>query len=224
MSITFSNVIFSYNEQSNLPILNIPSWELAQGEHAFIYGPSGIGKSTLLKLLSGLLTPNNGCINVFGHSLDKMTNRQRDKFRATHIGFVFQEFNLIPYLNAIDNIRLANYFAKSSSKEAEHKDITTLLTSLNMPKCHWEIPISRLSIGQQQRIAIARALINKPRILIADEPTSSLDQENRESFMTLLMSMATSNNITLLFVSHDMSLSHHFNRVESLNNINSIEQ
>lgn len=223
MAISLSNLVFSYPEQSNHPILNIPSWLLAEGEHAFIYGPSGIGKSTLLKLLSGLLTPDKGNINILGYSLEEMSSRQRDKFRATHIGYVFQEFNLIPYLNAIDNIRLASCFSKSNPQALLNKNIKALLTTLNMPELQWKTPVRNLSIGQQQRIAIARALINKPAVLIADEPTSSLDQENRDNFMSLLMSIVEKNNITLLFVSHDMSLSHYFNRVESLTHINCIE-
>lgn len=222
MAIHLSNLIFSYPEQSKVPVLNIPSWSLASGEHTFIYGPSGGGKSTLLGLLSGILSASHGSINILGQSLEKMTNRQRDTFRANHIGYVFQQFNLIPYLDAIDNIRLASYFSKSTSSSSLNQEIKTLLTTLNMPEQLWKKPVRSLSIGQQQRIAIARALINKPALLIADEPTSSLDQENRDAFMTLLMSIVKANDITLLFVSHDMSLSHYFNRVESLNTINKL--
>ena len=224
MAINLSNVSFSYPEQPHLPVLNIPSWSLSVGEHAFIFGPSGSGKSTLLGLLTGLLSSNEGSINIFEQCLNKMTNRQRDKFRANHIGYVFQQFNLIPYLDAIDNIKLANYFSKSTSPHSLNNEIKTLLTTLNMPEKNWKTPVRHLSIGQQQRIAIARALINKPTLLIADEPTSSLDQENRDNFMELLMSIVKKNGITLLFVSHDMSLSHYFNRVESLNDINQLEQ
>lgn len=224
MAIRLSNVSFSYPEQPDLPILNIPSWTLAKGEHAFIYGPSGGGKSTLLALLSGVLGTQKGQICILDQALEKMSRRRRDKFRANHIGYVFQQFNLIPYLDAVENIRLASYFSQSASPRSLNKDIKSLLTSLNMPEENWHHPVRNLSIGQQQRIAIARALINQPDLLIADEPTSSLDQENRDEFMTLLMSIVKKNGITLLFVSHDMSLSHYFKRVESLNDINFVEQ
>ena len=221
MAINLSNVCFSYPEQANVPILNIPTWSLGEGEDAFIYGPSGGGKSTLLGLLSGVLSATQGKVTVLGQALNNMSPRQRDKFRANHIGYVFQQFNLIPYLDAIDNIRLASYFAKSN--RSLDNDIQTLLTTLNFPEQDWNKPVRNLSIGQQQRIAIARALINKPQILIADEPTSSLDQANRDNFMSLLMSIVKQHKITLLFVSHDMSLSHYFSRVESLNEINQLE-
>ncbi|MBU2869075.1 ABC transporter ATP-binding protein [Colwellia sp. E2M01] len=220
MVITLNNVCFSYAEQADVPILNIPTWSLAAGEKTFVYGASGCGKSTLLGLLSGMLSGSTGEITVLGERIDKMSNRQRDKFRANNIGYVFQAFNLIPYLDAIDNIKLAHYFSKSTSKNALHQEIEALLTTLNMPEHDWQKPVRNLSIGQQQRIAIARALINKPKLLIVDEPTSSLDQENRDSFMTLLMSMVTAHNISLLFVSHDMSLAPYFDRVESLSEIN----
>lgn len=222
MAINLSNVHFSYPESPKSPVLNIQSWSLTKGEHAFIYGPSGCGKSTLLSILNGLLCSNEGNVTVLGQRLDKMSRRQRDAFRAKHIGYVFQQFNLIPYLNAIDNIRLAHYFAKSVSTSSLNKDITALLTRLNMPEQDWKKPVRSLSIGQQQRIAIARALINKPTLFIADEPTSSLDKDNTDSFMALLMSVVKNSGITLLFVSHDISLSRYFNRVESFIDINSV--
>jgi putative ABC transport system ATP-binding protein len=223
MAINLSNLRFSYPEQSNLLVLDIPSWSLSAGEHTLVYGSSGSGKSTLLNILNGLLSVNSGHVKVLDQHLNKMTSRQRDNFRANNIGYIFQQFNLIPYLNAIDNIQLASYFSKSISKRSLDEEIKALLNTLNMPEKDWNKPVRTLSIGQQQRIAIARALINKPTLLIADEPTSSLDQENRDSFMALLMSIVEENNITLLFVSHDMSLSHYFTRVESLNDINQIE-
>ena len=223
MAIHLKDILFSYPEQPDVAVINIPSWSLPTGESTLIYGSSGSGKSTLLNILNGLLTVNTGHVKVLDQHLEKMTNRQRDKFRANNIGYVFQQFNLIPYLDAIDNIRLASYFSNSISKTSLNKEINTLLKTLNMPEKDWKKPVRHLSIGQQQRIAIARALINKPTLLIADEPTSSLDQKNRDSFMTLLMSIVKAHNITLLFVGHDMSLSPYFTRVESLSEINRIE-
>jgi putative ABC transport system ATP-binding protein len=224
MVIDLSNVSFFYPDKPDLPILNIPSWSICEKEHVFLFGPSGCGKSTLLALLSGLLSASNGHINILGHSFDKMTNRQRDQFRANHIGYVSQQFNLIPYLNAVDNIRLASHFSKRKKSSLLNTEIKELLTTLNMPEHDWYKPIRHLSIGQQQRVGIARALINKPALLIADEPTSALDQTNRDAFMALLMSIVVENDITLLFVSHDMALSHYFSRVESLSHINCLEE
>lgn len=224
MAIALSDVRFHYPNRVNSPVLNIPSWSLETGDHTFLYGPSGGGKSTLLSLLSGLLPSSQGNINILGQRLDQMNNRQRDKFRANNIGYVFQQFNLIPYLDPIDNIKLASQFSQRSKNAELNADIKALLTTLNMPEKDWHTPTRNLSIGQQQRIAIARALINKPKLLIADEPTSSLDQANRDAFMTLLMSMISDNDITLLLVSHDMSLSNYFDRVESLSDINQITE
>ncbi len=223
MLINLANLRFSYPEQPNLLVLDIPSWSLSSGEHTLIHGLSGSGKSTLLNILNGLLSVVSGHVTVLGQDIDQMTNRQRDTFRANNVGYVFQQFNLIPYLDAIDNIQLASYFSKSVSKASLSKEIKILLQTLNIPEKDWSKPIRKLSIGQQQRIAIARALINKPTLLIADEPTSSLDQENSDAFMQLLMSIVDKHEITLLFVSHDISLSHYFTRVESLSDINQVE-
>ncbi len=223
MAISLSHVRFNYPDHPDRPVLNIPSWIISPGEQVFVHGPSGGGKSTLLNLISGMLPASNGHISILGQRLDQMTSRQRDQFRAGHIGYVFQQFNLIPYLDAIDNICLANHFSRGEKKPSLHDEIKTILSTLNILSDDWHTPTGRLSIGQQQRIAIARALINRPQVLIADEPTSSLDQKNRDSFMTLLMSTATNHNMTLLFVSHDLSLSRYFSRVEPLSDINQIE-
>lgn len=220
MIIELAKLKFSYPEQADSLVLDIPSWSLPIGEHTLIHGSSGSGKSTLLNILNGLLSVNSGHIEVLGQQLNEMTIRQRDNFRANSIGYVFQQFNLIGYLNAIDNVQLANYFSKSSEKSSVTEEIKALLNSLNIPKKDWQQPVYKLSIGQQQRIAIARALINKPALLIADEPTSALDEENSADFMALLMSIVDSSQTTLLFVSHDISLSRYFTRVESLHDIN----
>ena len=188
-----------------------------------MHGQSGSGKSTLLNLISGILSPDSGRVSVIGSRLDKMTTKQRDHFRANQIGCVFQRFNLIPYLNSIDNIQLARYLANKFSREPSEQKIEPLLRKLKLGDNEWEKPVSHLSMGQQQRVAIARALINNPQVLIADEPTSSLDESNRDTFMSVLMEMADIHGTTLLFVSHDLSLKTHFNRVESMSDINNAE-
>ena len=220
MAIELSNVRFHYPEQPEQTVLNIPEWSVSNAEHVFVHGPSGVGKSTLLGLLSGLLTPSDGQLTVLGQRLDKMSNHQRDQFRAENIGYVFQEFNLIPYLSAFDNILLASRFSKKMKSKSLQRDIKHLLLPLNISETQWYKPTRNLSRGQQQRVSIARALINKPQLLIADEPTSSLDTANRDAFMSLLMDIVTEHKMTLLFVSHDLSLAHYFNRVESLCVIN----
>ena len=219
MAINLQNVKFSYPEAPDKTVLNIPHWSVSPGEKVFVYGPSGGGKSTLLNLLSGMFRARHGKVSILGERLDQMSNRQRDKFRANHIGYVFQQFNLIPYLDAIDNIQLAAHFS-ARKQQILGDEIRELLSILGISSADWHKPTARLSIGQQQRVAIARALINKPELLIADEPSSSLDQQNRDNFMSLLMSLVDNYKVTLLFVSHDMSLSQHFGRIEALSDIN----
>ena len=221
MTIHLKDVSFSYPDAPGQTVLNIPNWSIDKQEHVFIHGPSGSGKSTFLNLLSGMLSTSQGEVSVLGQQLNQMSNRQRDRFRASHIGYIFQQFNLIPYLNPVDNIRLANQFSQQKTPSANLQDAAkSLLTTFNIPSSQWQKPITRLSIGQQQRVAIARAMINTPELLIADEPTSSLDPENRDNFMSELMALATAQQITLVFVSHDMALSKNFQRVEALSDIN----
>lgn len=218
--IKLNQVSFAYPTDSNQYVLNIPSWKVDAGETVLLIGESGSGKSTLLKILSGILVPSSGCVSVAGMALEKMSNRQRDQFRAEQIGYVAQNFNLIPYLSALDNINLANFFARKANQKTNGFKVQTLLEELSITEQHWQRPISELSVGQQQRVAIARAVINKPQILIADEPTSSLDQSNRDNFMSILMTTAKTHNMTLVFVSHDLSLSSYFDRIDSVSHIN----
>lgn len=219
MAIDLRSVRFAYPETPDRTVLDIPRWSIADGEQVFVHGPSGSGKSTLLNLLSGMLRAPVGEVSVMGERLDQMGDRQRDHFRANHVGYVFQQFNLIPYLHAIDNIQLASYFSEGDGTGSVRDEIATLLSRLNIDSEDWHKPASTLSIGQQQRVAIARALINKPELLIADEPTSSLDQDNRDNFMSVLMTLAEADNTTLVCVSHDMSLSRHFDRVDAMGDI-----
>jgi len=220
MAIQITNLKFSYTPTSPT-ILDIPSWQLEQGEPVFLQGPSGCGKSSLLNLISGVLPISEGQMTVLDTPLDTLSSRQRDRFRAQHIGYVFQRFNLIPYLSALDNVRLACAF---TAQAFDNKDIESraqsLLDSLGIEQAHWQQPSSELSVGQQQRVAIARAMIHQPKLLIVDEPTSSLDQANRDAFIELLLRQVESTNLTLLFVSHDQTLSSFFSHSQSMKEIN----
>jgi len=219
MVIELKEVIFTHSEAAKKPLLDISCWSVAEGQQAFVHGPSGSGKSTLLNLLSGVLTCSKGEVSILGERLDLMSSRQRDRFRADHIGYVFQRFNLIPYLSATENIDLANSLSSRGDRKGAGDTTEALLSSLNVDSVDWARPTSQLSMGQQQRVAIARALVNRPQLLIADEPTSSLDQQNRDNFVSVLMSLVAEHNMTLLFVSHDMTLATHFDRVQAISDI-----
>ncbi|NRF32674.1 ABC transporter ATP-binding protein [Vibrio coralliilyticus] len=205
------------------PTLDIKQLHITKGEHLFIKGPSGCGKSTLLGLLTGINTTSSGQLRVLGQDLNQMKGSQRDKFRADHIGYIFQQFNLLPYLNVIENVILPCQFSaqrKSQVDTSLGEDATRLLEKLHLPAHLMDKPVVELSIGQQQRVAAARALIGKPALLIADEPTSSLDYDNRTAFIELLLEQVNQAQSTLLFVSHDPTLESLFDRTLNLNQIN----
>ena len=221
MTIELNGVEFAHPGAPDIPVLQIDNWSVDAGQRVFVHGPSGSGKSTLLNLVSGLLECQQGEVTILGERIDRMSRRQRDRFRANHIGYVFQRFNLVPYLSAIDNVALARSFSESREQTLADADIEALLESLNVEPSGLHRPTSQLSMGQQQRVASARALVNRPELLIADEPTSSLDQDNRDNFLSVLMSLVEEHNMTLLFVSHDMGLARHFGRIQSLDEISS---
>ena len=222
MIIEFRGVKFSHAGVAEGSLLDIDNWCVDTGERVFVHGPSGAGKSTLLNLMSGLLTCSEGAVSILGERLDRMNSRQRDRFRANNLGYVFQQFNLVPYLSAVENIELAKSFATRAKRKAARGGAEGLLASLNVVPDDWGKPTSQLSMGQQQRVAIARALVNSPAILIADEPTSSLDQENRDNFLSVLMSIIEAHNMTLIFVSHDMSLAKYFSRAQALSDFSRV--
>ena len=210
LAIDVSELTFSYNK-SQSPVLAIKQWQVHKNEHVFLSGPSGSGKSTLLNLLSGTLEPSSGSIALLEKPFSALSQRQRDRFRSRHIGVVFQQFNLIPYLTVEQNIKAAAYFAKSKEDAtSQSQRITHLLAQLKLPGTILHTKADALSIGQQQRVAIARALINSPQILIVDEPTSALDVAARDSFMSLLKDVAKDS--TLIFVSHDPAMATYFDK------------
>ena len=192
------------------------------GEKVFIYGPSGSGKTTLLNLIAGILISQSGSLVILDKNIMALPSGARDSFRGDHIGFVFQSFNLIPYLTIYENILLP---LKSSTKRLANAgdnvdgEIKRLADHLEMEK-FLNKRVSQLSIGQQQRVAVARSLIGNPQIIIADEPTSSLDEDIANRFMQLLLAEHEKKQFTLLFVSHDKRLARFFDREIALAEIN----
>jgi putative ABC transport system ATP-binding protein len=187
-------------------------------------GPSGSGKSTLLSLLAGVVVPQHGSVRVLGCELTATKATGRDRFRADHIGFIFQLFNLLPYLSVIENVILACGFSRRRQQRAggdAHADALRLLRQLGMgtPELLHR-PVTDLSVGQQQRVAAARALIGAPELVIADEPTSALDADARAVFLELLFAECSRVQAALLFVSHDASLSSAFDRSVEFGTLN----
>ncbi len=214
-AVVLRDVRFRY--RSGPEILDIPELTIARGERIFLFGPSGSGKTTLLGLLAGVLTGYTGTVEVLGQDMAKLRGSARDAFRGAHIGYIFQLFNLIPYLTVAENITLPGRLHPARGKQAG--DVTAVAKRLGIEHL-LERSVTQLSVGQQQRVAAARALLGGPELLIADEPTSSLDFDHRERFLDLLFENCALSNSTLLFVSHDRSLAAKFDRQLSLLDFN----
>lgn len=208
-------------------VLAIEALEIRAGERVFIEGPSGSGKTTLLNLLAGVLKPSAGRLLVLGQDLSGLPIRRRDSFRSDHIGFVFQSFNLMPYLSLIENVLLACRFSPrrreriAATGKTPEEEARRLLAHLGLDA--EELAgrgVNQLSTGQQQRVAVARALIGQPELIICDEPTSALDADAREAFLTLLRAETEAAGASLIFVSHDRALASGFDRTIALQAIN----
>jgi putative ABC transport system ATP-binding protein len=221
LAVELSKLRFAY--RAGQDVLAIDHLSIARGETVFLHGPSGSGKTTLLGLLAGVLRASAGEVRVLGQDFSRMSNGERDAFRARHLGYVFQMFNLIPYLSVRENILLpirlesarrarlgAQTFDAAVRDVASQLDIARFL----------DTPIGELSVGQQQRVAAARALIGSPEVVIADEPTSALDTDRREQFLELLFRSCEKAQATLVFVSHDHTLMPLFSRIVELGEIN----
>lgn len=203
--------------------ISIDHLSIEQGKKVFLHGPSGSGKSTLLSLLTGINTPNQGSVNILSTSLGALNAAGRDQFRAQHIGYIYQQFNLIPYLNVIENVTLPCRLSKQrggASIDVHNSQALTLLTKLGVDEKLVSRKVTDLSIGQQQRVAAARALMGAPELIIADEPCSALDDANAQSFLELLTKQVEETHSTLVFVSHDLRLAKQFDYSLSLNDIN----
>lgn len=206
--------------------LHIERLEIAAGERLFLHGASGSGKSTLLAMIGGVRTPRTGSVEVLGRDLAKLRGGQRDRFRADHVGFVFQLFNLLPFLSLLDNVLLPCRFSSNRAQRAReaHGSLAehgrTLLLALDLPQSMHQRAVTELSVGQQQRVAVARALAGAPELLICDEPTSALDTDTQGRFLDLLFAQVRQSGSTLVFVSHDRSLAARFDRCLDLRELN----
>jgi putative ABC transport system ATP-binding protein len=220
-AVLLEDVEFAYSRGAT--VLRIPALRIERGERVFIFGPSGSGKTTLLGLLAGVLRPAAGILRVLGMDMGALTSRRRDRLRAAHIGYIFQMFNLIPYLSVEENITLPCRLSAERRERLGAVDpgaaARGLADALGIGGIMRE-KVTRLSVGQQQRVAAARALIGAPELVVADEPTSALDSDRRERFLELLFERCTAAGATLVFVSHDRQLEHVFDRALSLADIN----
>ncbi len=211
-------------------VLDIPAFNMGAHEQVFLAGPSGSGKSTLLAVLCGVIGAAvegpGGHVQVLGHAMHSLPATTRDQLRADQMGVIFQLFNLLPYLSALDNVLLAGQFASARRARAAarsgslRQEAERLLAELHLPAALWARRARELSVGQQQRVAAARALFGGPRIVFADEPTSALDADSRNSFLELLQSECRATRAALLFVSHERALAERFDRSVELGQIN----
>lgn len=203
--------------------LNINNLILKNRKKVVLLGESGSGKSTLLNLISGIIEPERGKIYINGTLISSLSKKQKDSFRNENLGVIFQRFNILDYLSPLSNILLPFYFSSLNKDNINYykNRVFVLAERLNINKnLLFQTNSKDLSVGQQQRIAIMRALINSPKIIIADEPTSSLDYKNKEKFLSLLFQICNQEGISLLMVTHDSTISKYFDETLILENLN----
>jgi putative ABC transport system ATP-binding protein len=208
--IGIKSIAHRYNNHATLKFAD---WQIAEGEHWLMLGGSGTGKTTLLHILSGLLNPSEGKVTIEGTDLYKLKGTELDHYRGKNIGVIFQQPHLIKNLTVINNIIAAQYFAGLIQ---DKKRVLQVLESLDIAHKGHSLP-AELSQGQMQRVAIARAVVNHPKIIIADEPTSSLDDNNTEAVITLLEEQANRNGATLVIATHDERVKKRFEKQYILN-------
>lgn len=222
-AIHLRNVVFGYDLRT--PVLCVDELVVNTSKRVFLYGPSGSGKTTLLGLITGILQPQQGSCQVLGKEMTTMTMSARDQLRGSEMGYIFQSLNLIPYLTVRQNVALPcqiharrrkNIMAPTIAEEVER-----LMRRLELD-AHLDRGVKKLSTGQQQRVAIARAVIGKPSLVIADEPTSSLDRDRQQAFLELLFEVCEEAKSTLIFVSHDQSLMTRFDERIALSDVSRV--
>jgi putative ABC transport system ATP-binding protein len=214
------NVKKSYQQPNGapLPILSIPHFAVAAGEQVVLVGRSGGGKTTLLHLIAGITRPDVGQIIFEGRNIERLSEAASDRFRATWMGYVFQTFNLLPAFTALENVLLGMTFSR---KPVDRQRAITLLERVGLGDRMQHKPTA-LSVGEQQRVAVARALANKPRLLLADEPTANIDSANQQNIVDLIRETAEEEKISLVLVTHAMEVAEQFKRVVLLDEINEL--
>ncbi|MGK6309192.1 ABC transporter ATP-binding protein [Variovorax sp. DT-64] len=210
---------------ASVPCIDIERLDIEAGEAVFLHGPSGCGKSTLLSLLAGVLVADAGRATLLGQDWAALSGAARDRQRVAHVGYIFQQFNLLPYLSVLDNVLLPCRFSARRREQAGREggpraQAAQLLQAMGLPQALWKRQAMQLSVGQQQRVAAARALIGHPEVVIADEPTSALDEDRREAFLDVLVEACRANRSALVFVSHDQRIAARFGRHLLLPEIN----
>ncbi len=218
MSLLLENIRKSYREPDGrpLPVLDIERFALERGEQAVLVGASGGGKTTLLNVIAGITLPDDGRVVIDDNDLTAMPEPVRDRFRAERIGFVFQTFNLLAAFTALENVLLGMSF---SGGRADRGRAVELLGRVDLDHRLDHRP-GQLSVGEQQRVAVARALANQPSLLLADEPTANVDVANQQNILKLLRNTCTENNVALLLVTHATDVAGQFDRVEPLDSFN----
>lgn len=218
MSLELRNVIKTYREPGGgrLPVLNVASFSLAAGEQAVLVGSSGGGKTTLLNIVAGITAADSGQVLVDKTDLTKLPEAARDRFRAQRIGYVFQTFNLLQAFTALENVLLGMSFG---GRHANRSAAIELLKRVGLGHRLHHRP-AHMSVGEQQRTSVARALVNTPKLLLADEPTANVDAANQQTILDLLRTSCRENGVTLLLVTHAPEVSSQFDRVEKLADFN----
>lgn len=215
-----TNVRKSFREPdgSPLPILDLERFAVAAGEQMVLIGPSGSGKTTLLHIIAGILKADEGVVQIAGTDISRLSEAARDRFRAQHLGYVFQTFNLLPGFSALENVLLGMSFSDRPADAARAK---RLLERVGLGARLSHRP-SALSVGEQQRVAVARALANKPKLVLADEPTASVDAKHQQAVIDLLRETCREDQVSLVLVTHTADVSGQFERVERLDQLNRV--
>jgi putative ABC transport system ATP-binding protein len=217
-ALSLTNIQFAWPKQSR-PLFFIESLNLPQGQTLFIGGPSGCGKSSLLSLMTGIQVAQQGACEVLGTSLGELSSSDRDRFRGEHLGLIFQQFNLLPFLTVQENIELPSKLFDSRLQKSiqlygsVQSHVEFLCNALHLSPELRARQANLLSVGEQQRVAAARALLGCPALIVADEPTSALDEDNKIDFLNLLLSTAKAQNSSVVTVSHDMRIASQFDQV-----------